>query len=183
MIWVLAAILAAAPAPQPKAAPRQPLEMVADLMTDAGHLLEGGVSDKRVTDKQAKAVGLLNQLIAVAEKQEREAERRQMEQRMARSKTGQKGVGQGDPTAPAARSVLPSQAKGDSKPVLRTQARPGEAWGAMPPVERDRILQAIKKSFPLRYRDLVEQYFRQMNSLKRRGLTNYNRRPSHGKTR
>lgn len=159
MIWVLAAILAAAPVPQPKAA----LEKVADLMTDAGHLLEGGVSDKRVTDRQAKAVGILNQLIAAAEKREREAGRRQMEQQMARTQAGQKGVRQGDPTAPAARSVLPSQAKGDSKPVLRTQARPGEAWGAMPLVERDRILQAIKKSFPSRYRDLVEQYFRQMN--------------------
>ena len=163
MIWVLAAILAAAPVPQPKAASRQPLERVADLMTDAGRLLEGGVSDKRVTDTQAKVVSLLNKLIADAEKREREAGRRQMEQQMARIQAGQKGVGQGDPTAPAARSVLPSQVKGDSKPVLRMQARPGEAWGAMPPAERDRILQAIKKSFPSRYRNLVEQYFTQMN--------------------
>lgn len=180
MIWVLVAILAVAPvpppkiavvpapppktAPVPKTAPQQPLEKIADLMTGAGNLLGTGVSDKRVTDQQAKAVGLLDQLIASTEKQERKAGKQQQRGRQqARAQAAKKGVGQGDPTAPAAESVLPSQAKGDSKPVLRTQAKPGEAWGSMPTADRDRILQAIKKHYPSRYRDLVEQYFRQMN--------------------
>ena len=182
MIWVLVAILAVAPAsppkiavpapppktapaPQPKTAPQQPLDKIADLMTGAGNLLGTGVSDKRVTDQQAKAISLLDQLIASTEKQEKKAGKQQQQRgrQQARAQAAKKGIGQGDPTAPATESVLPSQAKGDSKPVLRMQAKPGEAWGSMPSADRDRILQAIKKHYPSRYRDLVEQYFRQMN--------------------
>ena len=79
MIWVLVAILAAAPTP------KRPMEEVADLMAAAGRLLENGVSDERVTDKQAKAVAILDRLIASAEERERKAAKeQQMEQRTAR---------------------------------------------------------------------------------------------------
>lgn len=160
MIWVLVAILAAAPTP------KRPMEEVADLMAAAGRLLENGVSDERVTDKQAKAVAILDRLIASAEERERKAAKeQQMEQRTARMQMrlqGQPGKPQGNPTAPAARSVLPPKGKGD-RTVLRRRVSPGEAWGGMPPAERDRILQAIKKTFPSRYRDLVEQYFKQLD--------------------
>lgn len=161
MIWVLVAILAAAPTP------KRPMEEVADLMAVAGRLLKSGVSDERVTDRQAKAVTILNQLIASAEEQERKAKKeQQMEQRMARMRMrmqGRPGETQSDPTAPAARSVLPPKGKGSRKTVLRRRISPGEAWGSMPPAERDRILQAVTKNFPSRYRDLVEQYFKQLS--------------------
>lgn len=156
MICVLVAILAAAPTP------KQPMEEVADLMAAAGRLLKNGVSDRRVTDKQSEAVGILNQLIASAEEQEKKSKKQQVEQRMVRMQASTQGRPQGDPTAPAARSVLP-KGKGNRKTVLRKKVHPGEAWGSMPPAERDRILQAVTKNFPSRYRDLVEQYFKQLS--------------------
>lgn len=41
-------------------------------------------------------------------------------------------------------------------------ARPGQAWGAMKPAERERIIQLLKDRFPDRYRRLVEQYYREL---------------------
>jgi hypothetical protein len=32
----------------------------------------------------------------------------------------------------------------------------------MPPADRERILQALRESFPNRYRQLVEQYYEQL---------------------
>jgi hypothetical protein len=40
------------------------------------------------------------------------------------------------------------------------RADPGEAWGKLPPAEREKILQSIRERFPSRYRELVEQYYR-----------------------
>ena len=42
------------------------------------------------------------------------------------------------------------------------RANPGEMWGSMPPAERERILQALRESFPSRYRQLVEQYYEEL---------------------
>ena len=44
----------------------------------------------------------------------------------------------------------------------RRRANPAEAWGSMPPAERERILQALRDSFPSRYRKLVEQYYEEL---------------------
>jgi hypothetical protein len=35
-------------------------------------------------------------------------------------------------------------------------------WGKMRPEERRRILQSLRKDFPARYRQLVEQYYKQL---------------------
>ncbi len=42
------------------------------------------------------------------------------------------------------------------------RANPGEAWGDMPAAKRQRILQALRDSFPSRYRRLVEQYYEEL---------------------
>ena len=41
-------------------------------------------------------------------------------------------------------------------------AKPGEEWGKMRPEDREKILQSLRRSFPSRYRDLVEQYYKQL---------------------
>jgi hypothetical protein len=35
-------------------------------------------------------------------------------------------------------------------------------WGDLPPREREQALQAIGRDFPAHYRDLIEQYFREL---------------------
>ena len=59
-------------------------------------------------------------------------------------------------------SILP-QGNAQQGPMQQPrQANPGDAWGAMPPAQREKILQALRDSFPRRYRQLVEQYYEQL---------------------
>jgi len=70
-------------------------------------------------------------------------------------------VASGNPVTPAQQSTAAPRAGGPGE--LRSDtARPGEAWGNMPPEERERILQSIGKDFPSQYRQLVEQYYNQL---------------------
>lgn len=134
---------------------------VADLMAYAGRRLGHGTSNEPVTSKQAKAVALLDELIKTAEEKECKSG--------SCKKCGGKGCkacggapkGNKQPSSPANQSKLPG---GGSKTgdLRAATARPGEAWGQMPESERDRILQAVKKNFPARYRELVEQYYKQL---------------------
>ena len=134
---------------------------VADLMAYAGRRLGHGTSNEPVTSKQAKAVALLDELIKTAEEKECKGG--------GCKKCGGKGCkacggppkGNQQPSSPANQSKLSG---GGSKigQLRATVARPGEAWGRMPESERDRILQAVKKNFPARYRELVEQYYKQL---------------------
>jgi hypothetical protein len=39
---------------------------------------------------------------------------------------------------------------------------PQVGWGDLPPKERDQALQAIGRDYPAHYRDLIEQYFREL---------------------
>ena len=40
--------------------------------------------------------------------------------------------------------------------------RPQSGWGDLPPHEREQALQQIGRDFPAHYRDLIEQYFREL---------------------
>ena len=60
------------------------------------------------------------------------------------------------------RSQLPGGWTGKTQLGDLPQANPGDAWGAMPPAEREQILQALRDNFPRRYRKLVEQYYEEL---------------------
>ncbi len=130
---------------------------VTDLMTFAGRRLSNGDSGDRVQERQAKAVELLDKLIEQAEQQE---------QQQQNSGGGGSGGGQGgsnQPNSPMQQSQLPggsAKDTGNRRPARF--ARPGDAWGAMPPAEREKVLQALRDSFPSRYRQLVEQYYEEL---------------------
>ncbi|MBP7933428.1 MAG: hypothetical protein KA354_02160 [Phycisphaerae bacterium] len=131
---------------------------VSDLMTYASRRLARGSAGQPVRDKQQRAVELLDKLIQDAEAQEKQ----QQPQRAKGGKGGQGGKAQGNPVAPASDSMLPSGEGGKGPLQRRATVRPGEQWGQMRPEERQRILQSLRESFPSRYRQLVEQYYRQL---------------------
>ncbi|HSA25757.1 MAG TPA: hypothetical protein P5159_04450 [Phycisphaerae bacterium] len=132
---------------------------VSDLMTYASRRLAKGNAGQPVRDKQQRAVELLDKLIQDAEEQEKQ---QQQQQRAKGGKGGQGGKAEGTPVAPAGDSMLPSGEGGKGPLHRRATARPGEQWGQMRPEERQRILQSLRESFPSRYRQLVEQYYRQL---------------------
>ena len=129
---------------------------VADLMTFCGRRL--GLSDTGtvVRERQDRIVDLLDKLIEEAEQQE------------SQSSSSGGGGGSGNnsgkqsPSNPMQESRLPggSGREGDLRDGRR--ANPAETWGSMPPAERERILQALRDSFPSRYRKLVEQYYEEL---------------------
>jgi tetratricopeptide (TPR) repeat protein len=126
------------------------LEEVATLMTYAADRLKAADATQRVRDRQERIVALLDDLI-------KEAEQREQSQ----SSTGG-GLPKSAPGQPARASRAPQGPGrvGDLHEV--PAASPGEAWGRLPPAERERILQSLRERFPSRYRQLVEQYYRSL---------------------
>jgi len=133
---------------------------VRDLLGYARRRIGSGETGKPVIDRQKEAVALLDSLIEEAEEQEKN------------QGGGEGGGGDGggggspdgnqQPGGGANQSNAPGGAQRDA--VLRKKiAKPGDAWGRMPPKERDQILQALQKQYPSQYRDLLEQYYRQLS--------------------
>jgi len=132
---------------------------VCDLMGYARRRIDHGDTGEKVKERQAKAVELLDVLIEEAEEQEKN----QGEGDGSGEGRGGGGNPQGNqqPGGPANRSSAPDGQ--DRVGELRQQrAKPGEAWGKMPPKEREKILQTLQKQFPSQYRELLEQYYKQL---------------------
>ena len=132
---------------------RQPGQIgeVVDLMGYSGRRLRIGDSGETVQQRQQRIVELLDRLIEDAEQQEQS------------SSSGSAGGGSGrSPRSPMPQSQLPGGTAGEQSLREGRRANPAEAWGSMPPAERERILQALRDSFPSRYRQLVEQYYEEL---------------------
>ncbi len=134
---------------------RQPERIgdVVDLMGFSGRRLTHADTGDRVRERQARIVELLDKLITEAEQQEKNS---------GKSGGGGNSRGQRSPQQPMPDSRLPGgEAKEGSLRESR-RANPADQWGAMPPAERERVLQALRESFPSRYRQLVEQYYEEL---------------------
>ena len=133
---------------------------VSDLMVYAGRRLSAGQAGKGVQEKQARVIELLNKLIKDAEDQENQ----QQSSSGGGSQDQRQNQPQGNPhpTQHAQESNRPG-GKGTIGELHRSaSARPGDEWGKMPPEERERVLQSLRRNFPSQYRQLVEQYYMQL---------------------
>ncbi len=128
---------------------------VTDLMTYAARRLQNGDAGEVVQERQARAIKLLDKLIEEAQKQENNSS-------SSSGAGGGSSRGGQTPPTPMPQSQLPGGRAPEGTLQAVRRANPGEMWGAMPPAQRERILQALQDSFPRRYRRLVEQYFEQL---------------------
>ncbi len=134
---------------------RQPgrISDVVDLMTFSQRRLKNLDSSELVRTRQQRIIDILDRMIEEAENKEK-------------SDSGGGGGGSGSgktPSSPMQDSQLPGGgASGGGALGQAPKASPGEMWGAMPAANREAILQALRESFPGRYRHLVEQYFEQL---------------------
>jgi tetratricopeptide (TPR) repeat protein len=128
---------------------------VSDLMVYSSRRLASGQPGKPVQIKQERAIELLQKMI-------KEAEQREDEQKKQASSGGQGQPQPGQPNSPAQQSYLPGGKSEIGKLGRSPVVRPGEEWGKMRPADRERVLQSLRKNFPSRYRQLVEQYYRQL---------------------
>lgn len=129
---------------------------VRDLLRYARRRIGHGVTDDDVLNRQEEAIELLDALIEEAEDQENSGGDGGSGEGKGGGKSGGKNPGGG-----ANRSALPS-GSGDVGELRRTRAKPGEMWGKMPPKEREQVLQTLQKQFPSQYRELLEQYYKQL---------------------
>jgi len=138
---------------------RQPERIgdVADLMNFAGRRLQHLDTGQRVQERQQRAIELLEKLIEEAEQKEQSASSG------GGSAGGSGSQGGRSPTTPMQDSTLPGGPGGADMNLRSSRhAKPGEAWGAMPAAQREKILQQLRDSFPSRYRQLVEQYYEEL---------------------
>lgn len=137
---------------------RQPesIDEVADLMVYAGRRLSQLETGQPVQTRQQRAIELLDKLIEEAEQQEQSSS-------SSSGGGGSPGGQNQGPSTPMPDSALPGGQAGESYLRNKRTAKPGEAWGTMPPAEREKILQALRDSFPSRYRQLVEQYYQELS--------------------
>lgn len=129
---------------------------VVDLMNFSGRRLAVADASDDVQTKQRRIVELLDVMIEEAEKKENSSS--------SSKSSGGGGGSQGvpSPSNPMQKSTLPGGSGKEGSLRERRRANPGEMWGAMPPGERARILQALRDTFPSRYRQLVEQYYEEL---------------------
>lgn len=127
---------------------------VRDLLAYAHHRIELGETGEPVALRQQQAVALLDNMIQEAEENEKNARQK-----------SPGGGGKGNkpqPSSGAKESRIPSGAPPGDTALRRSRIAPGEAWGKMPPREREQIIQTLQRQFPSQYRDLLEQYYRQL---------------------
>jgi len=140
---------------------------VVDLMQYSRRRLKNADGGEIVQSRQKRILDLLDGMIDEAEDQEKkqcdnpkEQDNKDGQGQKQQQKQGQSGKPM--PDNPMEDSSLPggNPALGDLRETRR--ANPGEMWGQMPDGERERILQALRESFPTRYRKLVEQYYEEL---------------------
>jgi len=137
---------------------RQPGKIgeVVDLMDFCGRRLEVADAGDVVQNRQQRVVDMLDKMIQDAEDKEQQSSDSDS------GGSGSSGDGKQSPSNPLQESTLPGGAGGKGELRSARRANPGEMWGAMPPAERAKVMQALRDSFPSRYRQLVEQYYEEL---------------------
>jgi len=122
-------------------------ERIARQMNDVRRRLGQGRTDD---DTQEAEEDILRELDGLIERLEERAERQ-------RRQPGQPGDQPDSPPEDAYRAELKAPGNVDRRDFL-----PGDHWGALPPRDREEALLKIEREFPPHYRDIIEQYFREM---------------------
>ena len=120
-------------------------EKIVRQMNDVRRRLGKGRTDDNTQEAEKDVLKSLEQLIQKIEGQAQQQK--------------QQGNG-GQSNTPAEDSYRTTQ-KGPGN-VDRREFSMGDNWGDLPPKERDEALLKIEKEFPAYYRDIIEQYFREM---------------------
>ena len=119
-------------------------ESIAKKMEDVQRRLGKGNTDKKVQEVEKDVLESLEKLIEKLEEQQKQSQ-------------SAKG-GQGNKPAEDSRIM---RQKGPGK-VGEKNIGDQSGWGELPAKEREAALMQIEKEFPAHYRDIIEQYFRQM---------------------
>ncbi|REJ66703.1 MAG: hypothetical protein DWQ31_13850 [Planctomycetota bacterium] len=132
------------------------LDHISRRMDDIQRRLDLGRANKRVRDIEDGVIESLDKLIE-------EIEQQQQQQQQAAAGGG----GANRSSRPADQST-PLEGKGPGE-VDRKRLGKAADWGDLPPKEREEALQEIGRDFPAHYREVIQEYFRQITAKKGRG--------------
>jgi len=178
-------------APKPVVGPGDPTatdplkEYLAKAREDAGNPLTPIVGDMRtvedqlgqtVTGKptqivQTKIIRGLNDLIAKAQQAQSQAAAMPQPRRKQPAKqpeaSPQQAQGNKQPSSPATVSTLPASAAAEAAKLRKIYGGgDSDAWGKLPPEQREKFLQTLKDKFPDRYEQILTEYFKQLSTSK-----------------
>lgn len=124
---------------------KESLDHIARQMEDIERRLDLSRSGKKVQDVEDAVIRSLDKLIEKIEKQRK------------------KCSGGGNNIRPSS-PALDSNKMGGKGPgrVDRKNIGSKDGWGNLPPKEREEAMQEVGRRFPAHYREVIEQYFRQM---------------------
>jgi len=120
-------------------------ENIAKKMEDVQRRLGQGNTGEKVQEVEKDVLDSLEKLIEKLEEQQKQGQ------------SGQQG-GQGNNPADTER-ILRQKGPGN---ILERNIGTQSGWGELPAKQREAALMQIEKEFPSHYRDIIEQYFRQM---------------------
>jgi hypothetical protein len=129
------------------------LDHIARRMRDITRRLDFGHAGPRTREIQDGVIDSLDKLIAKLEQQ----------QQQQQSQSAGAGGGSGGSGSRPMDDSRPAGGRGPGE-VARRDLDEGEAWGDLPPREREEALQQIGREFPPHYREAIEQYFKRLAS-------------------
>lgn len=131
------------------------LDHIARRMRDASRRLDHGRAGPDTRAVQDGVIASLDALIKRLEDEQRQ------DQQADASSAAAGGAGQG---AGGGRPMDDSRvARGRGTGEVRSRdLAPGDAWGNLPPHDREQALQQIGREFPPHYREAIEQYFKRL---------------------
>jgi TolA-binding protein len=131
------------------------LDEISRLMTDVTRRLDLGRTDDEVEQREQTIIDKLTKLIEKAEEQQK---RQQQQQQQSGGGGQDSGGGQGSPMGDS-QIAGGIGGNGDVDPKKLADRN---AWGNLPPAERQQALQQISRDLPTHYREAIEAYFRKI---------------------
>ena len=122
------------------------LDDISRRMKDIERRLHFGRAGERVQETEDEVIRMLDKLIEEEEKKQ--------------SQQSQSLAGGGQPSRPAQDSI-PAGGKGPGE-VQKRDLGSSSRWGDLPPKEREEAMQEIGRDFPAHYREVIEEYFREL---------------------
>lgn len=122
------------------------LDDISRRMKDIKQRLNLGRAGERVQEKEDEVIRMLDKLIKKEEEKQ--------------SQSSESAFGGGQSSTPLQES-LPAGGKGPGEVQKRDLGKSAN-WGDLPPKEREEAMQQIGRDFPAHYREVIEEYFREL---------------------
>ena len=174
LAWAKEEIIPTKPKARQRHGPQNPLHDVADDMDTAARRLKEAKTDDTTQETQETIIKKLELLIEQARQQSQRPPKggqSDSKKRQQQKKQQPKPASKKEQEEARKRAAQQKQKKQTSRPGI---GRPGsgtpdgalhtdaEEWGNLPPSIREQLLQTQGEGFPLKYRELLRRYYREL---------------------